>query len=134
MKPSEVRKLKRAAPVWVWVVRFGKGRWWPGTVEKIEIANGLPLVTVRFESFSLSRHHVDPPATLGFIGAPMRRLEPRDICAKGRDRPRFEPTSRLRLPERPTAIQGSRIVGMGSPLSSESIGANAPGAVEEDLT
>ena len=36
MKPSEVKELKLAAPVWVWIVWFGKGRWWPGTVERIE--------------------------------------------------------------------------------------------------
>ena len=43
MKPSEVKELKLAAPVWVWIVYFGKGRWWPGTVEEIETTKGLPL-------------------------------------------------------------------------------------------
>lgn len=126
MKPSEVKKLKRAAPVWVWLVRFGKGRWWPGTVEEIGTANGLPLVTVRFESFSLSRHHIDPPVTLGFISVPMRRLELRDINVDSSDRPRFTPASRLRMPERRFPTKGLLVVGMGSRLSSQSIGANAP--------
>jgi hypothetical protein len=113
MKLSKLGKLKRGASVWVWVVRLGKGRWWPGAVEKVEITNGLPLVTVRFESFSLSRHHADPPVTLGFIGAPMRRLEPRAISANGHDRPRRAPMSRVRIPKGPTPGR-SRIVKAGS--------------------
>ena len=71
MKPSEVKELKLAAPVWVWIVYFGKGRWWPGTVERIETTYGLPLVEVRFESFSPSRHRTDPPVRVGLITAPM---------------------------------------------------------------
>ena len=106
MKPSEVKELRLAAPVWVWIVRFGKGRWWPGTVERIETTNGLPLVKVRFESFSRSRHRTDPPVTVGLITAPMRRLERRDISLKGEDRPRFVPTSRLRTPEKPAPVNG----------------------------
>lgn len=132
MKPSEVWKLKGGASVWVWVVRFGKGRWWPGTAEKIEISNALPLVTVRFESFSLSRHHVYPPVTLGFIAAPMRRLEPRDISANGLDRPRRAPASRLQMPERPTPMRGLLVVKADSQVSREKIGANgAHDTVEE---
>jgi hypothetical protein len=51
MEPSEVSELKLAAPVWVWIVYFGRDRWWPGTVEEID-TKGPPLVRVRFESFS----------------------------------------------------------------------------------
>jgi hypothetical protein len=132
MKPSDVRKLRLGTPVWVWIIWFGKGRWWPGTVESIEITNGLPLVKVRFESFSPSRHPADP-VTVGLITAPMRRLELRDINVKGSDRPRFVPTSRLRTPEKPAPVNGLRIVEADSRVSNESIGANGGhrGAVEE---
>jgi len=124
MKPSEVKELGLAAPVWVWIVRFGKGRWWPGTVERIETTNGLPLVEVRFESFSLSRHRTDPPVTVGFIAAPMRRLERRDIGVKGGDRPRFVPTSRLRTPEMPNPTPGLSPIEADSRISSKAISAN----------
>jgi hypothetical protein len=124
MKPSEVKELKLAAPVWVWIVRFGKGRWWPGTVEGIEITNGLPLIKVRFESFSLSRHRTDPPVAVGFITAPMRRLECRDISVKGGDRPRFVPTSRVRTPEMPNPAPSLRLVEADSRISEEGIRTN----------
>jgi hypothetical protein len=110
MKPSEVKELKLAAPVWVWIVYFGKGRWWPGTVEKIETKYGLPLVEVRFESFSRSRYRTDLPVKVGLITAPMRRLERRDVSVNGSDRPRFVPASRLRTPEQPAPVNGLRIV------------------------
>lgn len=120
MKPSEVKKLKLAATIWVWIVRFGRGRWWPGTVERIDSQNGLPLVKVMFDSFSLRQHRTDPPITVGCITAPMRRLELRDISVEGSDRPRFVPTSRLREPEKPAPARGLRTV----EVSSESISAN----------
>src|SRR6266436_5493611 len=133
MTPSEVKELKLAAPVWVWFVRFGKGRWWPGMVEGIEITDDLPVIKVRFESFSLSRHCTDPPVTVGLITAPMRRLECRDISVKGVDRPRFVPTSRLRNPERLAPAHSLRVVEADSRVSSESIGANGAhgGSVEK---
>ena len=124
MKPSDVKELTLAAPVWVWIVWFGKGRWWPGTVETIETTHGLPLVRVMFESFSPSRGRTDPPVTVGLITAPMRRLELRDISVKGSDRPRFVPTSRLRTPEKPAPVNDLRIVEADSRVSSENIGAN----------
>ena len=109
MKPSEVKELRLRAPVWVWIVWLGKGRWWPGTVERIETRYGLPLVEVRFESFSGSRHRTDPPVKVGLITAPMRRLELRDISVNGDDRPRFVPASRLRTPEKPAPVNGLRM-------------------------
>ena len=124
MTPSEVKELKLAAPVWVWFVRFGKGRWWPGMVEGIEITDDLPVIKVRFESFSLSRHCTDPPVTVGLITAPMRRLERRDISLKGEDRPRFVPTSRLRTPEMSPLVNGLLTVEADSRVSRESTGAN----------
>jgi hypothetical protein len=120
MKPSEVKKLKLAATIWVWVVRFGRGRWWPGTVERIDIKNGLPLVKVRFDSFSLKQHRTDPPISVGFITTPMRRLELRDISVEGSARPRFVPTSCLREPEKLAPTRGLRTVD----ISGESVSAN----------
>jgi hypothetical protein len=124
MKPSEVKELKLAAPVWVWFVRFGRGRWWPGTVEEIETTRELPLVKVKFESFSRSRHRTDPPVMVGLVAAPMRRLERRDVSVNGADRPRFVPASRLRTPEQPAPVNGLRIVEADSRVSSDRIGAN----------
>ena len=133
MKPSEIKELKLAAPVWVWIVYFGKGRWWPGTVERIETAYGLPLVEVRVESFSPSRHRTGPPVRVGLITAPMRRLELRDISVKGNDRPRFVPASRLRMPETLAGVNGLLAVEANPRVSSESIGANGGhgGSAEE---
>jgi hypothetical protein len=123
MEPSEVSELKLAAPVWVWIVYFGRGRWWPGTVEQID-TRGLPLVRVRFESFSRSRHRTDPPVTVGRVTAPMRRLERRDISLNGTDRPRFVPTSRLRSPEMPAPVDGLRPVEADSRISGQRGSAN----------
>jgi hypothetical protein len=133
MKPSEVEELKLAAPVWVWIVRFGEGRWWPGTVEGIETKNGLPLVIIRFESFLRSRQRTYPPVTIGLVTVPMRRLERRKISLKGEDRPRFVPTSRLRTPEMPAPVNGLRIVEADSRVARDSIGANGAhgGSVKE---
>jgi len=100
MKPEEVTQLERSTSVWVWIVRFGRGRWWPGTVHAIRVTRGVPLVEVRVGSFSSCRRRSDRSDTVGFIAAPMRRLERRNLNAYGADRPRFVPISRLRIPER----------------------------------
>jgi len=99
MKPSDVGQLKLSTPVWVWIVRVARGRWWPGAVERIETAGGVPNVKVRFETFL--RGQTEQPITVGFITVPMRRLERRDVNQKGADRPRFTPSSLLRIPEKP---------------------------------
>jgi hypothetical protein len=101
MEPTEAKQLELGTAVWVWIVRFGKGRWWPGTVQRLGAAEGLPIVKVRLQSFLLSQHRNSPPIAVGFVSAPMRRLERRDINRRGLDRPKFVPTSRLRRPERP---------------------------------
>jgi|SRR6516164_2171040 len=98
---SEAKELAVGTAVRVWIVRFGTGRWWPGTVQRVEAAGGLPVVKVRLESFSLSQHRNNPPITVGFVSAPMRRLQRRDTNRRGLDRPKFVPTSRLRRPETP---------------------------------
>jgi len=93
MEPTEVKQLELDTAVWVWIVRFGKGRWWPGIVQRVEAAGGLPIVKVRFQSFSLSQHRNSRPIAVGFVSAPMTQLERRDINRRGLDRPKFVPTS-----------------------------------------
>jgi hypothetical protein len=97
MKPTEAKELELGTGVWVWIVRFGKGRWWPGTASE---SDWRPAVgQVRLQSFSLSQQRNTPPITAGFVSRPMRRLERRDINGRRLDRPKFVPTSRLRRPE-----------------------------------
>ena len=104
MRPEDVAQLKRADPVWVWIVRLGRGRWLPGTVEAIQVTRGVHLVEVRVGSFSFRRRRSDRSDAVGFLAAPMRRLERRNLSADGSDRPRFVPISRLRIPERPVQV------------------------------
>jgi hypothetical protein len=71
---------------------------------------------------------------VGFITAPMRRLERRDVRLKGEDRPRLVPTSRLRTPEKPAPVNDLRIVEANPRVSDESIGENGSdrGSVEKE--
>jgi hypothetical protein len=108
MEPSEAKGLELGTSVWVWIVRFGKGRWWPATVDGIEAARDLPNVKLRVQSFLLSRQRSTAPITVGFAYAPMRRLERRDISRRGLDRPKFVPASRLRRPETPIFANAPR--------------------------
>jgi hypothetical protein len=101
MEPTEAKELEPGSAVWVWIVRFGTGRWWPGTVWHVGASGGLPKLKVRLQSFSLSQHRNSPQIALGFVTVPMRRLERRDINRPGLDRPKFVPASRLRRPETP---------------------------------
>jgi len=109
MEPTEAKDLELGTAVWVWIVRFGKGRWWPGTVQRVGAVEGLPIAKVSVQSFSLSQHWNSLP---GFASAPMRRLERRDINRRGLDRPKFVPASRLRRPETPiSADAGAKAAG-----------------------
>jgi hypothetical protein len=101
VEPTEAKELEPGTAVWVWIVRFGKGRWWPGTVQRLGAAEGLHIVKVRLQSFLLGRHRNGPPITVGFVSVRMRRLERRDINGPSLDRPKFVPTSRLRRAETP---------------------------------
>jgi hypothetical protein len=104
-----VKQLELDTAVWVWIVRFGKGHWWPGIVQRVEAAGGLPIVKVRLQSFSLSQHQNSPPIAVGFVSVPMRQLERRDINRRGLDRPKFVPTSHLRGPERPISADAADV-------------------------
>jgi hypothetical protein len=104
MEPSEVVELSAGAPVWVWIVRLGKGRWWPGTVQTSRVIEAFPHVTVRFEGRAPERRNSHAAAVfVGISTTRMRFLEYRDPGAKGDDRPHHVPVSLLRVPE--TRIQ-----------------------------
>ena len=100
MEPSKIVQLSLGAPIWVWIVRLGKGRWWPGTVESYKVIDGVPHVTVRFEGRGLARRNSHSAAVfVGISTTRMRFLEPRDLAAKGDDRPHHVPVPLLRVPE-----------------------------------
>src|SRR5512146_1112283 len=100
MEPSEVVQLSAGAPIWVWIVRLGKGRWWPGTVEASKMIEGFPHVTVRFEGRARERRNSQAAAVfVGISTTRMRFLHHRDPGAKGDDRPHHVPVPLLRVPE-----------------------------------
>ena len=102
MEPLEVSQLSAGAPIWVWIVRLGKGRWWPGMVESHKVIDGLPHVTVRFEGRGPERRNSHSAAVfMGISTTRMRFLEHRDLGVKGDDRPHYVPISLLRVPETP---------------------------------
>ena|ERR1700688_531578 len=101
MKPSEVVELLVGTPVWVWIVRFGKGKWWPGVAQSVTVTDGLPHVAVRFECRAPERGKSRPPVFVGISTTRMRFLERRDLNLKGDDRPTYVPVPLLRVPETP---------------------------------
>src|SRR5271167_3446025 len=101
MEPSRVKELLPGTPVWVWIVRFGKGKWWPAAVQSLKVINGFPQVTVRFECREPERGNSHPAAFVGIITTRMRFLENRNVNIKAIDRPDNVPVSLLRLPETP---------------------------------
>lgn len=99
MEPSRVRELLPGKPVWVWVVRLGKGKWWPGTVLSLKVLDGSARVTVRFECRTSQKARLHPVAFVGLITTRTRFLEFRDPNIKEIDRPHHAPLSLLRSPE-----------------------------------
>lgn len=98
MQPRESRHLKPGAPVWIWVVRLAKGRWWPGTVQSLGSFDNQPRATVRFECRSVNAPN-KAPVIVGVTTTAMRYLELRDVQLDGVDRPRYTPVSLLERPE-----------------------------------
>ncbi len=88
-----------ATPVWVWVVRLGTGKWWPGTVLSLKVLDGIARVTVRFECRTSEKARLHSIAFVGLISTRMRFLELRDPNIKEIDRPHYTPLSLLRAPE-----------------------------------
>lgn len=101
MEPSEVVELLPGAPVWLWIVCLGKGKWWPGVVQSLKVIDGFPHVMVRFEGRAPEGRNSHPAAFVGISTTRMRFLEHRDLKAKGGDRPRHVPVALLRVPETP---------------------------------
>lgn len=101
MEPTDITKLKLEMPVWVWVVRMGKGGWWPGTVESISYQGRLPLLKIKFEYQRFRDGKWDGPHEIATTTARMRHLELRDPNVKVIDHPRFTPTPLIEREERP---------------------------------
>jgi len=94
-------ELLPGTPVWVWIVRLGKGKWWPGTVLSLEVVDGSARLAVRFECRTSEKRRLHPIAFVGVTTTRMRFLELRDVNLKGIDRPQGVPIPLLRVPETP---------------------------------
>jgi hypothetical protein len=111
MEPSDIGEIGLGTAVWVWVIRFARGRWWPGTVSSYQMRDGLPLLTVKFEC---SRHpEKERPVMVGLVSTRMRYVELRNPDLKAMDQPEFTPTSVLYAPE-----DNGRTTKLGSSSSS----------------
>lgn len=98
MHPTQSHRLKPGTPVWIWLVRLGRGRWWPGTVEAMQVRESKLRVAVRFECRPTSGRD-QAPVMAGITTTAMRYLEFRDIRINGMDQPRHTPVSLLEHPE-----------------------------------
>ena len=103
MQVHRICELSPGTSVWVWIVRVGKGRWWPGSVLSIAALEPFPIVDTRFECRSAGKNGLDGPAFVGISTTRMRYLELRDIHRKGEDRPNFVPSAVFAKPEEPEA-------------------------------
>jgi len=99
MDVHRIGELSPGTPVWVWIVRVGKGRWWPGSVKSIGAREPFPIVDTRFECRAAGKNGIDGPAFVGISTTRMRYLELRDIRLKGEDRPNFVPSAVFARPE-----------------------------------
>ena len=101
MEVNQVCEVGPGTPVWVWIVRLGKGRWWPGSVLSISALKPFPIIDTRFECRSVGRNGIDGPVFVGISTTRMRYLELRDPDLKGADRPDFVPSAVFAKPEEP---------------------------------
>src|SRR5260370_18189972 len=99
MEVHQVCELGPGTPVWVWIVRVGKGRWWPGSVLSITAVEPFPMIDTRFECRSAGKNGIDGPAFVGISTTRMRYLELGDPYLKGDDRPSFVPSAIFAKPE-----------------------------------
>ncbi|MGD1026400.1 hypothetical protein [Candidatus Binatus soli] len=99
MEVHRICELSPGTPVWVWIVRVGKGRWWPGSVLSIAARKPFPIINTRFECRSAGKNGLDGPAFVGISTTRMRYLELRDIGLKSEDRPNFVPSAIFAKPE-----------------------------------
>jgi len=99
MEVHQTSQLGPGTPVWVWIVRVGKGRWWPGSVLSITAMEPFPMIDTRFECRSAGRNGIDGPVFVGISTTRMRYLEIRAPHLKGDDRPNFAPAAIFTKPE-----------------------------------
>lgn len=99
MEVHRICELSPGTPVWVWIVRVGKGRWWPGSVLSIAALKPFPIIDTRFECRSVGKNGSDGPVFVGISTTRMRYLELRDIHLRGDDRPNFVPSAIFAKPE-----------------------------------
>lgn len=120
MELLHITKMKPETPVWVWVVRMGKGGWWPGKVDSISCQGRLPLLKIRFECQKFRDGEWDGPREIGMTTARMRYVELRDPHVKAIDQPHFTPTPLIEREERPdaTLFDMTELAEENSPLPS----------------
>ena len=99
MHTSYADQVMSGMHVWIWVVRLGKGKWWPGAVEEVTTLAETPTFRVRFECSSAKGSRQS--TFVGVSTTRARYLELRDPEVKGADRPRFVPRSLLHQPAEP---------------------------------
>ena len=99
MEVNQVCRVRPGTPVWVWIVRVGKGRWWPGSVLSITALEPFPIIDTRFECRAVGKNGIDGPVFVGISTTRMRYLELRDPDLKGADRPTFVPSAIFAKPE-----------------------------------
>ena len=104
MQPHQICQLGPGTAVWVWIVRMGKGRWWPGSVVSVAAREPFPIVNARFECRSTGKNGSDGPAFVGISTTRMRYLELRDPYLKGDDRPNFVPSAIFAKPEQTEVV------------------------------
>jgi hypothetical protein len=98
MHSGESHDLRLGTTIWVWFVRLGRGRWWPGTVEGLRTIQGQIRVAAKFEC-RRAMGVDNRPVLVGMTTTAMRYVEPRKIESTGIDRPTRPPVSLLRCPE-----------------------------------
>lgn len=99
MEVHQISQLGPSTLVWVWIVRVGKGRWWPGSVLSITALKPFPIIDTRFECRAAGKNGIDGPAFIGITSTRMRYLEPRNPDLRGDDRPNFVPRAIFAKPE-----------------------------------
>jgi len=106
MEVHQVCQLRAGTDVWVWIIRMGRGRWWPGSVLSINAVEPYPMIAARFECRSAGKKGLDGPTFVGITTTRMRYLELRDPHLKGDDRPDSAPTAIFAKPEESTVGVG----------------------------
>ena len=106
MEVHQISQLGPGTPVWVWIVRAGKGRWWLGSVLSINALEPFPRIETRFECRSARKNGADGPAFVGISTTRMRYLELRDPNLRGDDRPNFVPSAIFVTPDKAESTAG----------------------------